>query len=62
MKKSPKTPVVNERPKRNATQLYKKLLDFPPESEEEDTEDEEDKTFVEPEGKLSTIAYLVTCG
>ncbi|XP_066253113.1 probable protein phosphatase CG10417 isoform X1 [Euwallacea similis] len=45
-----KTPEKSGRPTRNAAQLYKKLLDFKPDSdEEEDTEDEEDKTFVEPE-------------
>ena len=50
MKKAPKTPVIT-RPKRNASQLYKKLLAFHAESEEEDTEDEEDKSFVGPGGK-----------
>lgn len=49
MKKVQKTP-INTRPKRNATQLYKKLLDFQEESGE-DTEDEEDKTFEGPGGK-----------
>lgn len=52
MKKIPKTP-INTRPKRNATQLYKKLLTFHEESEEDDTEDEEDKTFQGPEEESS---------
>ncbi|KAF7273897.1 putative protein phosphatase CG10417 [Rhynchophorus ferrugineus] len=44
LKKSPKKP--NTRPKRNATQLYKTLLDYQGDSEEESDDDEEDKTFV----------------
>lgn len=38
---------INTRPKRSASQLYKKLLDYQEDSEDE-SEDEEDKTFVEP--------------
>uniref|UniRef100_A0A6P7GGT6 protein-serine/threonine phosphatase n=1 Tax=Diabrotica virgifera virgifera TaxID=50390 RepID=A0A6P7GGT6_DIAVI len=44
--KSPQKPAVT-RPKRNAKQLYKKLLDFKPE-EESDSEDEDDTTFEGP--------------
>ncbi|CAH1154102.1 unnamed protein product [Phaedon cochleariae] len=43
----PKTPKISERPKRNAKQLYKSLLDFA-QCSEEDTEDEEDQTFEGP--------------
>ncbi|XP_060527784.1 probable protein phosphatase CG10417 [Cylas formicarius] len=39
--------MLNTRPKRNANQLYKKLLNFGSDSEDE-TEDDEDKTFVGP--------------
>lgn len=44
--KSPIKKNVSTRPKRNANQLYKTLLNF--EEEESDSEDEEDKTFVGP--------------
>ncbi|XP_056638931.1 probable protein phosphatase CG10417 [Diorhabda sublineata] len=44
--KSPIKKNLSTRPKRNANQLYKTLLNF--EDEESDSEDEEDKTFVGP--------------
>lgn len=52
--KVPKTP-VNVRPKRNAKQLYKTLLDFGEDSE--DTEDEEDKNFEGPNGESELIIF-----
>lgn len=46
---------MNTRPKRNANQLYKKLLDLA--DSDDESEDEEDKTFEGPNGK-----YFICCG
>ncbi|KAG5867765.1 hypothetical protein JTB14_012382 [Gonioctena quinquepunctata] len=51
-KTPPKTP-VNDRPKRNASQLYKTLLNFVQETEDDETEDDEDQTFEGPNEESS---------